>query len=98
MQNFAFISRHEPTAEQHSLAASMGIALTSIGDADAFTVTTSFVDEAGVFEGVIVVHPAAAMQLCGLFLVGVFRNENRAAVGQPPQFLATELVVWDMRD
>ena len=98
MDSFAFISRHEPTAEQHSLAAGMGIVLTSIGDADAFTVTPDFVDQAGAFEGVVVVHPAAAMQLCDRFIVGVFRNENRAPVGQPPQFLATELVVWDMRD
>jgi len=98
MEKFAFISRHEPTAEQHALADGMGISLQSIGDADAFTVTPAFVDDAGDFEGVVVVHPAAAMQLCDRFVVGVFRNENRAAVGQPPQFLATELVVWDMRD
>ena len=98
MKNFAFISRHEPTAEQHALADGMGISLHSIGDADAFTVTPAFVDQEGAFEGVIVVHPAAAMQLCGRFLVGVFRNENRAPVGAPPKFLATELVVWDMRN
>jgi hypothetical protein len=38
MQNFAFISRHAPTAGQIALAAEQGIALLHIGDMDGFTV------------------------------------------------------------
>ena len=63
--DFAFITRHAPTAEQAALAAEQGITLHAIGDADAFTVGNSFVHEAAArldvtFEGVVVVHPAAA--------------------------------------
>ena len=36
--NFAFISRHQPTAEQIDLATEQGITLYTVGDADAFTV------------------------------------------------------------
>lgn len=103
MQNFAFITRHAPTAEQAALASEQGIALHSVGDADAFTVGSGFVHEAGnrldvVFEGVIVVHPAAALRLCSEFLVGVFENANRAPEGAPPKFSAKALHVYDMRD
>ena len=98
MQQFAFISRHTPTQSQHDLAAEQGIALTHIGDHDAFTVSPGFVDNAGPFEGVIVVHPAAALRLAPSFLVGVFENANRAPVGERPQFEATSLQVFDLRD
>jgi hypothetical protein len=94
---FAFISRHTPTPEQQALAADQGIELVSIGDADAFTVTPSFVYDAGPFEGVVVVHPAAAMRLCQEFVIGVFENANRAEPGQPPQFVAKALHVFDLR-
>jgi hypothetical protein len=96
--NFAFITRHAPTNDQVRLAAEQGITLTPIGDADAFTVSASFVRDAGDFEGVIVVHPAAALRLCGEFLVGVFENANRAAEGEKPQFAAMALHVYDMLD
>lgn len=103
MINFAFISRHQPTAEQIELAAEQDVILHHIGDADAFTVGNSFVHEAGgrldvTFEGVVVVHPATALRLCSEFLVGVFENANRAAPGQPPQFEAKALHIYDMRD
>ena len=103
MASLAFISRHAPTAEQVSLAAEQGFTLHHVGDADAFTVTNGFVDEAGVrldvvFEGVVVVHPAAALRLCSEFLVGVFENANRAPAGAPPQFAEKALHVYDMRD
>lgn len=103
MTNFAFISRHAPTAGQVALAAEQGITLHHVGDADAFTVGNGFVHEAGVrldvvFDGVVVVHPAAALRLCSEFLVGVFENANRAPVGAPPQFEALSLHVFDMRD
>lgn len=101
--HFAFISRHQPTAEQHALAAEKGITLIHVGDADAFTVDNSFVYENAArldvpFGGVIVVHPAAALRLCSEFLVGVYENANRAPEGAPPQFAAKALHVYDMRD
>lgn len=95
---FAFISRHIPTTEQQALAAEQGIDLVSIGDADAFTVTPGFVYDAGAFEGVIVVHPAAAIRLCHEFAVGVFENANRAEPGQPPLFVAKAMHLYDLRD
>ncbi len=101
--NFAFISRHQPTTDQVALAEEQGITLHHVGDADAFTVGNGFVHQKAAdmdvtFEGVVVVHPAAALRLCSEFLVGVFENANRAAPGQPPQFAAKALHVYDMRD
>jgi len=99
MKNFAFISRHEPTAEQVAMAAAQGIYLHHIGDCDAFTVTPDFViDEITPmqFQGVVVVHPAAAMRLCSHFAIGVFKNANRSAPGQPPQFFPKSFHVYDL--
>lgn len=95
---FAFISRHEPTAEQIKMAQSQEIELVHIGDTDAFSVTPGFVYEAGAFEGVVVVHPAAAMRLCSEFLVGVFENGSRAALDGKPEFFAKSFHIYDMRD
>lgn len=100
--HFAFISRHTPTAEQHALAAEQGITLSHIGDMDAFTVGVGSVHHAGAehgaFDGVIVVHPAAALRLAREFLVGVFENANRAPEGERPQFHAVALHLYDLRD
>lgn len=101
--NFAFITRHAPTPEQVALAEQQGITLHGVGDADAFTVGNSFIHEAGnrldvLFDGVVVVHPAAALRLCSEFLVGVFENANRAPEGEKPQFAALALHVYDMRE
>ena len=95
---FAFISRHLPTEGQVAMAEAQGIELQHIGDTDAFEVSPSFVDHHGAFEGVVVVHPAAALRLAGSFQVGVFKNANRAPVGQPPQFEAVEFHIYDLRD
>lgn len=97
---FAFISRHVPTAGQLQLAADKGIILVQIGDRDAFTVTdTDLIDhDDGPFVGVVVVHPAAAMRLCGTFLIGVFENANRAPEGEKPSFEAVSLHIYDNRD
>lgn len=102
MLNFAFISRHVPTSEQYGISEQHGINLVPIGDADAFTVSIDFVLQYEVknnieFDGVVIVHPSAAMRLCEKFLIGVFKNDNRAPVGEKPQFLATELHIYDMR-
>jgi hypothetical protein len=61
-------------------------------------VDTGFIHAKGIFDGVIVVHPAAAMRLSSAFAVGVFENANRAEPGQPPQFIAKALHVYDLRD
>lgn len=97
MIKLAFISRHEPTKSQHELAKDQGYALVHVGDADAFTVSADFVHHAGPFEGVVVVHPAAALRLAPQFLVGVFENANRAPVGEPPRFEAASFHVFDLR-
>ena len=94
---FAFISRHQPTPSQHELAAAQGITLVHIGDADAFTLDEGFVHNQGNFDGVIVVHPAAALRLARQFRIGVFENANRAPVGEKPQFEARSLQVFDLR-
>lgn len=99
---FAFISRHTPTPEQIALADAQGIQLLHVGDTDAFNVGAWFVDDASIannvqFEGVVVVHPAAAMRLCGNFLVGVFENGSRAGLDNKPQFYAKAFHVYDMR-
>lgn len=92
---FAFISRHEPLKSQHALAEDQGITLTWIGDSDAFSVTPDWVDSRGHFDGVVVVHPAAAMRLSDKFLIGVFENANRAPAGEKPQFEATALHIYE---
>lgn len=101
--NMAFITRHQPTVEQLALAEKQGITLHVVGDTDAFTVGNDFVHEAGnrlnvVFEGVVVVHPAAALRLCSEFVIGVFENANRSPEGAPPQFAAKALHLFDLRD
>jgi hypothetical protein len=95
---FAFISRHTPTDGQLQIAKEYGIDLIHIGDRDAFSVDVSTIDAAGAFDGVIVVHPSAAMRLAGSFLIGVFENANRAPEGERPQFEAKALHIYDLRD
>ncbi|MFA7175344.1 MAG: hypothetical protein WC340_18360 [Kiritimatiellia bacterium] len=95
---FAFVSRHTPTDGQLQIAKEYGIELIHIGDRDAFSVGVNDIDEAGAFDGVVVVHPAAALRLAGTFLIGVFENANRAPEGAPPQFEAKSLHIFDMRD
>lgn len=92
---FAFISRHTPTPEQFVLAEAKGINLVPIGDCDAFSVTPEWVAEKGEFDGVIVVNPAAAMRLCGDFIVGVYENSSRPAEGAGPAFFAKALHIFE---
>lgn len=97
MEHFAFISRHKPTPRQHELAAEHGITLAHVGDADAFAIGPGFVDHYGAFDGVIVVHPAAAMRLATDYVVGVFENASRPPVDGKPQFEAAALHLYDLR-
>lgn len=103
VEKFAFISRHEPTENQIAMAADHGIELIHVGDGDAFSMSPSFVVEAGnrldvTFEGAVVVHPAAALRLARCFIIGVFENANRAPAGEKPQFEAKALHLFDLRD
>ena len=60
MKQFAFMSRHVPSKEQHEIAATHDIELVHVGDRDGFNITPDeFVD----YDGVIVVHSAAAIRL-----------------------------------
>lgn len=97
---FAFISRHTPTNGQLQLAADQGITLVQIGDRDAFTVNVTDLTghPDGPFDGAVIVHPAAAMRLCGTFLIGVFENANRAPEGEKPSFEAVSFHIYDNRD
>jgi hypothetical protein len=98
MEKFAFITRHAPTAGQIAIAEQAGIELVPIGDRDAFSITVADIEGAGVFDGVIVVHPAAAMRLASAFVIGVFENANRAAEGEKPSFEAVNLHLYDLVD
>lgn len=95
MNQYAFISRHAPTAEQHELARQLNAELILIGDKNAFDFTIADAEElAKNFAGVICVHPLIAMTcLLAEMAVGVFENANRAPVGQPPQFKPVRLVI-----
>ena len=86
MKKFAFVSRHVPTDSQIKLAAEQSVELVHIGDRDAFSITDA--DVGLEFEGVVVVHPAAALRLFHDFPIGVFENANRAPEGEPPKFEA----------
>lgn len=103
MSKLAFISRYLPTAEQTELASEQGFTLHHVGDVDAFTVVNRFIHDVGNrlglnFEGVVVVHPAAALRLAPKFLIGVFENENRTMEEDPTRFAAKSLHIYDLRD
>ena len=92
MTKFAFISRHNPSKEQFTLANEQGIELVHIGDLDAFSVSIEDIPEH--FEGVIVVHPMMALRLSYYYPIGVFENSIRSSEGDKPQFFASKLVIW----
>ena len=99
MQNFLFCSRHAITPEQHALALKAGITLHQGTDLDAFAANHDLIKavcDQGVFEGVIVVHPALALKFSTAYRVGVFENANRAPEGAPPSFQAVGLEVFDL--
>lgn len=94
---FAFITRHSITLEQYALAEDKGIELFSIGDIDAFTIKASEIYAKGEFEGVIIVHPAAAIRLSSDFIIGVFENGTRAKEGEKPTFEAIKLHLYNLK-
>ncbi len=94
---FAFISRHEITERQKEMAAEQDVEIIPIGDADAFAVTPDLVKTAGQFDGVVVVHPAAAMRLAKEYKIGVFENRLRVEPGLPVIFEEKSFHVYDLR-
>ena len=91
MKKFAFVSRHVPTDGQVKLAAEKDVELVYVGDIDAFTITSIGLEK---FEGVVVVHPAAALRLFHEFPIGVFENALRAKEGAPLQFEAVAFHIY----
>lgn len=91
MKKFAFISRHVPTDDQAKLAAQQDVELIHVGDCDAFTVTSVGLEK---YEGVVVVHPAAALRLFHEFPVGVFENALRAKEGEAAKFEAVAFHIY----
>ena len=95
---FLFLSRHTPTKSQIEICEKIGITLDHVGDIDAFNVTPGeLLALHGSADGVVVVHPIAAMRLCTCYTIGVFNNINRAPIGSPPDFETTELHMYDVR-
>lgn len=95
---FVFISRHQPTDDQIRLADERDIELIHVGDTDGFTVTGDWVQASTnlQIDGAVVVHAAAAVRLLiEGYTVGIFENANRAEVGQPPEFKAVALHIYD---
>jgi hypothetical protein len=93
MKKFAFISRHAATKEQLEMAISKGIELIPVGDYDAFSVTP---DQVGDYDGVCVVHPAAALRLASKFTVAVFENSQRSEEGGRLTFFPKALHVYSL--
>ena len=94
---FAFISRHEITDRQQSMAAEQDVEIIPIGDVDAFEVTPDLVKAAGEFDGVVVVHPAAAMRLASTYKIGVFENRLRVKSGLPVIFEEKSFHIYDLK-
>src|ERR1044072_1355162 len=97
MKKFAFVSPHQPTPEQYTLAAATGIELAVVGDRDAFGPSASvltFGDDC--FDGVVVVHPSLAVRFlaCGL-TVGIYENSQRSEEGVNLTFYAKSLHLFD---
>lgn len=96
MRTFAMISRHMPTDEQHALANQADIYIQWIGDMDAFGIEPSDISALKFnTDGVIVVHPAAALRLCGHYPVGIFENGSRPGPDDRPVFFARSLHIYD---
>lgn len=99
MKKLAFVSRHEPTEGQNKLARQRGYELCHVGDRDAFVGVLPGPGEG--YDGVVVVHAAAAMRslyatFTGNWVVGVYENANRAPVGEKPTFEAVRLHLFTL--
>jgi hypothetical protein len=74
MKKFAFISKYVPNERQIILAVEKGIELIHVGERDAFTCERG---EFAHYDGVVVMHPAAALRLLHANnTIGVFENAS----------------------
>lgn len=94
MRYFAVIGRHELTSEQVQLAAEQDVALSLVGDVDAFndenvnSLLLSLDDQQ--FEGIVCAHQMIAITalLDYGFAVGTFENGHRPPVDGKASFAA----------
>lgn len=78
MKRFAFIDYRKPSLAEKNAALRKGIELIHVGFLKASTVTPA--DIGPNFDGVVVDHASAAMRLCEVYDVGVFRYEYKGGV------------------
>lgn len=92
MKKFAFIGRHEMTAEQKALAEKAGIEMVPIGDIDAFS---GEMPNCADYDGIICAHAALACRAIYAHIeVGVFENSQRPGTDGKPSFFAKSLTVY----
>lgn len=94
---FAIISQQDITDKQRELAAEQNVEIIKIADIDVFSITPEFIVAIGSFDGVIVVHPAAAMRLASVYKIGVFENRLRIEQGHPIIFEEKSFHIYDLR-
>lgn len=75
MKTFAFIDYRKPSLAEKNAALRKGVELIHVGFFKASTVTPADIDE--YFDGVVVSHASAAMRLCEVYDIGVFRYAHR---------------------
>lgn len=103
-KTYWFVSRHEPTIDQHRLVQGN---LVKIADINAFdkSAVNELVRKASEnnIDGLIVVNPAIALNIAAVAFereefttIGVFENANRAPEGQKPTFEALALHWWSV--
>ncbi len=92
MRKFAFIGRHEMTAEQRILAEKAGIELAPFGDIDAFTGEMPSHKD---YDGIVCAHAAFACRaIYAMLEVGVFENAQRPGLDGKMSFFAKSLTIY----
>jgi len=103
-KTYWFVSRHEPTIDQHRLVNGNLVKVDDINafDKNAINELVRKASEENV-DGFIVVNPALALNIAATAFereefttIGVFENANRAPEGQKPTFEAKTLHWWSV--
>ena len=103
-KTYWFVSRHEPTPDQHRLVQGNLVKVADINafDKDAVNELVRKASEQNI-DGFIVVNPALALNIAAVAFereeftaIGVFENANRAPEGQTPTFQAQALHMWSV--
>lgn len=103
-KTYWFVSRHEPTDDQHRLVNGNLVKVDDINafDKNAVNELVRKASEENV-DGFIVVNPALALNIAAaaferkeFTVIGVFENANRAPEGQKPTFEAKALHWWSV--